>query len=195
MKTSAAIQTKKISPLQIIRSETGVAWPLILIILVMVSVVGFGLGGLTKSRHDESKRLNQRLSGKYLAKHFEKLIARQKVWTNTMTANSATMACVAGGTCDAGPHIIPIIKDSANQLIYNHDLPLKGFSPTGEPCETAGTADCPFRLKLTWNPNCPTGAATCTPTAITVRGEIELAGASAAGTTYNSANYSFEMQK
>lgn len=119
-------------------------------------------------------------------KYITSVIRNKTAWQKTIAAN-ATMACqlTPPGTANCATYDTPnfpslvlgnpgaparpfLVKDQANNTVYDATSPTRGFDMGGRVCNTFGVTpytpnnNCPFRLELSWKIVCPASPTACT---------------------------------
>lgn len=114
---------------------------------------------------------------KQIRERIENLMNNDDAWRATMMAseNQADMACLRRH--DPCPHKASVLslRDNANRLAFDPHTVANGISAEGNLCGSfseAGNDGCPFRLDLTWEPNC--SAACADPDAVVLRGHLKF---------------------
>ena len=128
---------------------------------------------------EDAEKIVQK-SSKAIANRFKTILHSDVAWRNTMySRNNGTMACLRDHTsCElkGGPFIL---LDDQNRVAYDSTIPSSGITFDGGPClsfKEEGSESCPFRLDLTWAPQCPIGEC-LKPGRIFLRGKLRFRGA------------------
>jgi len=149
-----------------------------LIALGIISILAMAWASILNASHLETARLNTNLTAALVRANIQALLENPEAWQSTVDANP-TMNCIRLGTSCAG-HIgneteIRILKNAADETVFTSTNPSSGFSNEGSPCSTFhatnGNASCPFRIRIWWQPDCPS-AALCSGRPIYVHVEL-----------------------
>ena len=114
---------------------------------------------LIKISNNASADVSLALSLQVIRANVINAIRDDQAWYNTsQDVNNAAMACLRGGTDCAGQGGDIVLRDSANNILYDARMPTSGFDGQGVQCsgydDVNGNYQCPIHLNLTWQSIC-----------------------------------------
>lgn len=175
---------------------------LIIVIIAMVVLANIALmsAKMIVDHREQISQINFYLSAMIVRNNIQNYLNDNKAWENTYndSACNTTLACIrTNSNCfamAAQDNDIACLRSANNTVLFDGSDKDKGFGLDGKECSSAGSPQCPFRLKMKWrvdDPNCL--AASCTSPKIEIEASLELTENFAI--PFNPGNYSVTVRK
>lgn len=152
--------------------SAGESIPLLVISMGLIGFLSLANVQLIVRMNKSGQVANQKVTLGIVRSNITSYLNNDEAWENTLQDpgnTSPSVQCLRDASVDCEPYVdtdnyLRIVKNTADEVVYDFSGPNNGFDVNGAPCDQYPTGNgenhptmCRFRYEITWEPTCGTG--------------------------------------